>query len=110
MILQILSKIFLIPSLHIFVKKVFVKKYKKQMSYKEDTETAKPWGPEGPCPSTFGVAKRKKGNKGKKEIVSKQILSKGYRKDQNVTALAILERLEIQNFPCPPIMVADNIF
>ena len=36
------------------------------MSYKEDTGTAKPWGPEGPCPPTFGVAKRKKGNKGKK--------------------------------------------
>ena len=50
------------------------------------------------APSPFGVAKRKKGNKGKKEIVSKQKLLKGCYQGQNLTVLAILERLEFQKF------------
>ena len=43
----------------------------------------------------FCVAKRKKENKGKKERVSKQRLLKGYHQSQNLTALAIQERLEL---------------
>ena len=40
----------------------------------------------------FSVAKRKKGNKRKKERVLKQKLLKGYRRDKNINVLAILER------------------
>ena len=52
--------------------------------------------------------KRKKGNKGKKERLSKQKLLKGCHQGQNVTVLAILERLEFKNFSSRPTMVADN--
>ena len=34
--------------------------------------------------------------------------AKGCYKDQNVTVLAILERLELKIFSCQPTMVADN--
>ena len=37
-------------------------------------------------------------NKGKKERVLKQQLLKGYHQGQNVTVLAILERLEFKKF------------
>ena len=40
--------------------------------------------------------KKKKGKQRKKERVSKQKLLKGYHHSQNVTALAILERLEFK--------------
>ena len=60
----------------------------------------------GPCP----VAERKKGNKEKKESVSKQKLLKVCHQGKNVTVLAILERLDFRNFPCPPTMVADYTF
>ena len=52
----------------------------------------------------FSVAKRKKGSEGKKERVSKQKLLKESHQGQNVTVLAILERLELKN------VVADNNF
>ena len=52
----------------------------------------------GMAPSPlFYVAKRKKGDKGKKERVSRQKLSKGCHQVQNIV-LAILERLEFENF------------
>ena len=55
-----------------------------------------------PLPATlFCIAKRKKGNKGKKERVSKQKLGcqqqlglKDCQQSQDVTVLAILERLQ----------------
>ena len=59
----------------------------------------------------FCVAKRKKGDKGKKERVSKQKLLKGCcHQGQNIIVLTILECLEFENFPCRPTMVADNTF
>ena len=58
----------------------------------------------------FCVAKRKKGDKGKNERVSKQKLLKGCHQGQSIIVLAILERLEFKNFSCRPTMVADNTF
>lgn len=47
------------------------------------------------------------GNKGKKEIVLNQKLLKGCHQAQNITVLAILERLEIKTFPLgQPCMVS----
>ena len=40
----------------------------------------------------------------------KQRKRKGCHQGQNVTVLAILERLEFKNFSCRPTMVADNTF
>ena len=68
-------------------------------------------GDGGSCPTPsplFCVAKRKKGDKGKKERISKHKLSKGCHQGQNIIVLAILERLEFENFSCRPTMVADN--
>ena len=48
--------------------------------------------------SSFCVTKRKKRNKGKKERVSKQKISKGCHQGLNVTVLAILESLEFKIF------------
>ena len=62
------------------------------------------------APSHFRAAKREKGNKDKKERLSKQKLLKGCRQGQNVTVLVILERLEFKNFSCRPTMVTDNTF
>ena len=60
-------------------------------------------------PPLFCVAKRKKGNKGKKERLSKQKLLKAcHQGGQNVTVLAILERLGFKNFSGRQTMVADN--
>ena len=67
-------------------------------------------GGHAPSPPLLCVAKRKKGDKGKKEMVSKQKLSKGCHQGQNIIVLAILERLEFENFSCGPTMVADNTF
>ena len=52
----------------------------------------------------------KKGDKGKKERVSKQKLLKECHQGQNIIVLVILERLEFENFSCWPTMVADNSF
>ena len=52
----------------------------------------------------------KKGDKGKKERVSKQKLLKDCHQGQNIIVLVILERLELENFSCWPTMVADNSF
>ena len=49
-------------------------------------------------PTTFCVAKIKKGNKEKKERLSKQKLWKGCHQGQNVTVLVILEPLEFNKF------------
>ena len=51
-------------------------------------------GGRGAMPPLFCVAKRKKGNQGKKERFSKQKLLKGYPQGQNITVSAILECLE----------------
>ena len=59
-------------------------------------------------PSLFCVTKREKGNKGEKERLSKQKLLKGCHQGQNVTVLAILERLEFKKFSGRPTMVAPN--
>ena len=61
--------------------------------------------------ATFLLCK-KKGNKGKKERVSKQkLLTVNCRhQGQNVTVLTILEHLESKNFSYWPTMVTDNIF
>ena len=68
-------------------------------------------GPGGAwLPHFFCKGKRKKGIKGKKERVSKQKLLKGCHQGQNVTVLAILERLEFKNFSCRPTMVTDSTF
>ena len=56
----------------------------------------------------FSVAKKKRETKGKKERLSKQKLLKGCHQGQDVTVLAILERLEFKNFSGRPTMVADN--
>ena len=58
----------------------------------------------------FCVAKRKKENKGKKERHSKQKLIKGCHQGQNVTVLAILERLEFKIFSSRRTIVADNTY
>ena len=47
----------------------------------------------------------KDGLKGKKERVSKQKLLKGCHQGQNIIVLAILERLEFENFSCWPTTV-----
>ena len=65
---------------------------------------------QGKGPSLFCVAKRKKGDKDKKERVSKQKLLKGCHQGQNIIVLATLERLEFENFSCRPTMVANNTF
>ena len=62
------------------------------------------------APLLFCVAKRKKGDKRKKERVSKQKLSKGCHQGQNIIVLTILERLEFENFSYKPTTVADNTF
>ena len=54
--------------------------------------------PPRPPPPLFCLAKRKKGDKGKNERVSKQKLIKDYYQGQNIIVLAILERLEFENF------------
>ena len=63
----------------------------------------------GMDPPLVCVAK-KKGNKGKKERVSKQKVLKGCHQSQNVTVSVILDRPEFKKFSCRPNMVADNTF
>ena len=63
-----------------------------------------------PLLTIFGYQKEKKGNKGKKERLSRQKLLKDCHQGQNVTVLAILELLECKNFSCRPVMVSDNTF
>ena len=46
----------------------------------------------------FCIAKRKKGDKCKKQRVSKQKLSKGCHQGQNIIVLATLERQEFEKF------------
>ena len=60
-------------------------------------------------PYFFCLAKRKKRNKGKKNV-SKQKLLKDCHQFQNVTVLAILVRLEFKDFSCRPTMVANITF
>ena len=56
-------------------------------------------GEGGMASPLFSVAKRKKGNKEKKERVSRQKLLKGCHQGENVTVLAIIERLEFKWWP-----------
>ena len=51
-----------------------------------------------------------KGSNRKKERISKHRLLKGCYQGQNVTALAILERLQFKNFSCRPTTVDYNTF
>ena len=76
----------------------------------EDQLRAGETGGAGMAPLLFGMAKRKKGDKGKKERVSKQKLLKGCHQGQNIIVLAILEHLEFENLSCQPAMVSDNTF
>ena len=78
---------------------------------------ATPATPEGACSPPppplsplFCVAKREKGDKSKKERVSKQKLLKGCHQGQNITILAILECLEFENLSCRSTMVASITF
>ena len=68
------------------------------------------WAGERWPPPLFCVAKRKRGNKRKKERLSKQNLLKDCHQGQNVTVLAILERLEFKNCSGRSTMVVDNTF
>ena len=56
------------------------------------------------APLHFCVAKRTKGDNGKKERVSKQKLSKGCHQGQSIIVLTILERLEFEYFSYWPTM------
>ena len=58
----------------------------------------KGWEGPGRVVTTFLGSKRKRGKERKRERVSKQKLLKGCHQGQNVTALAILERLEFKIF------------
>ena len=68
-----------------------------------------PPAPHPTTPQLYCIAKRKKGNKKKKERESKQKLLKGCYQGQNVIVLAIPERLEFKSFSCRSTMAADNI-
>ena len=59
---------------------------------------------------TFLHSKKEKGKQRKNERASKQKLLKGCKQGQNVTVLAILERLEFKDFICRSTMVAGNTF
>ena len=61
-------------------------------------------GEAGGGPLYFCVAKRAKGDNGKKERVSKQKLSKGCYQGQSIIVLTILERLEFEYFSYWPTM------
>ena len=78
-------------------------------NFADDTGPGTPGG-RGAWLPFFCVAKRKKGEKGKKERVRKQKLLKGCHQGQNVTVLAILKCLEFKIFSCRATMVADNAF
>ena len=64
-------------------------------------------GSEGHGPLLFCVAKRKKGNKGKKRV-SKQKLLKDCHQGQNVIVLAILECLEFKKFKDSKFFLSAN--
>ena len=63
--------------------------------------------PHPPFP-TFLRSKKKKDKQRKKHRALKQKLLKDCHQSQNVTVLAIPERLEFKNVSCRPTMVADN--
>ena len=66
-------------------------------------------GPEAWFPHFFAQHKEKE-KQSKKGKSLKAKLLKDYQQSQNVTTLAILERLEFRNLPCWPIMVAGRYF
>ena len=78
-------------------------------STKRDGLLKSEWLPQVRAGDTCAAKKEKK-NKGRKERVPKQKLLKGFHQGQNVTILAILERLEFKNVSCQPIMLADDAF
>ena len=61
-------------------------------------------------PQLFCVAKRKRGNNGEKRKSFQAETLKGCHEGKNITALAILERLEFKIFSFRPAMMADNTF
>ena len=69
-------------------------------------------GTRGLCPPspTFLRRKKKKEKQRKKQRVLKQKLLKDCQQSQNVTALAILERIEYKNFSSQPTVMADKTF
>ena len=67
-------------------------------------------GAVGHGPTTFFRSKNKNGKQRGKKRVSKQKLLKDCHQGQNVTVLAIVERLEFLNLSCRPTIVADNTF
>ena len=64
----------------------------------------------GTCSPHFFAQQKEKEKQSKKRKSLKAKLLKDCHQSQNVTTLAILERLEFRNFPCWPIMVADRYF
>ena len=59
---------------------------------------------------TSSQRKMKKGKQKKKEKVSNQKSLKDCHQGHKITVLAILERLEFENFPCRPTVIVDNTF
>ena len=66
--------------------------------------------PPHPPPHPIFLRSKKKKGEQKKERISKQKLLKGCHQGQQVTVLAILERLEFKHFFSQPTTVADNTF
>ena len=66
--------------------------------------------PPPPPPHPIFLRSKKKKGEQKKERISKQKLLKGCHQGQQVTVLAILERLEFKQFFSQPTTVADNTF
>ena len=60
-------------------------------------------------PHIFAQQKEKEKQSKKRKSLKAKLL-KDYQKSQNVTTLAVLERLEFRNFSCWRIMVADRYF
>ena len=68
------------------------------------------YAPPPPPPHPIFLRSKKKKAEQKKERISKQKLLKGCHQGQQVTVLAILERLEFKHFFSQPTTVADNTF
>ena len=83
---------------------------KKQSYFNQTIIKQGQWHRGGHGPPLFWVAKRVKGKEWKKERVSKQKLLKGCHQGENITVLAIVERLQFENFCCRSTKVADNMY
>ena len=79
---------------------IYLKQYSYPCQFNRAGNTGGALGGHAP-PPRFCVAKRKKGNKGKHERVSKQKLLKGCHQGQNVTVLAITWQTLLFSLPWP---------